>query len=276
MLKVSEDGKTSPEFLDILYSFANEDNNEKDSLISRRPVCPRCCRPVAVCLCPYLPESPVSIETNVFILQHPLEESRNLATVPILCECLPSEKVQIIKGKKFSPRRHPKVAEILKSSNTLLLFPDSEAADIETIPPAPDGQPYNLVLLDGTWGQAKGMFLHNEVFSWPKKIKLNHSCKSKFVIRTQPNDMSLSTLESTAIALAALERKPDIVDILTRPLEALCDFQIQHGACKHDSKVFKIENGLWNKTLKKKYLKKLEKDGTLGSPQIPNSEEQPS
>ncbi|XP_061173204.1 tRNA-uridine aminocarboxypropyltransferase 2-like [Saccostrea echinata] len=275
-MKVSEDGKTSPEFLDILYSFANEDDKEKDTAINRRPVCSRCCRPVAVCLCPYLPESPVSIETNVFILQHPLEESRNLATVPILCECLPSEKVQIIKGKKFSPRRYPKVAEILRSSNTLLLFPDSEAADIEAIPPAPDGQPYNLVLLDGTWGQAKGMFLHNEVFSWPKKIKLNHSCKSKFVIRTQPNDMSLSTLESTAIALAALERKPDIVNILTRPLEALCDFQIQHGACKHDSKVFKIENGLWNKTLKKKYLKKLEQDGTLGSSQIPNSKEQPS
>lgn len=51
------------------------------------------------------------------------------------------------------------------------------------------------------------------------------------------------------------------LQILTRPLEALCDFQIQHGACKHDSKEYKIENGLWHKTLKKKYLKKLGKDG---------------
>lgn len=52
----------------------------------------------------------------------------------------------------------------------------------------------------------------------------------------------------------------DFLQILSRPLEALCDFQLQHGACKHDSKVYKIENGLWNKTHKKKYLKKLEKD----------------
>lgn len=58
----------------------------------------------------------------------------------------------------------------MKSPNTLLLYPDSEAEDIEAIPQAPGGQPYNLVLLDGTWGQAKGMFLHNEVFSWPKKV----------------------------------------------------------------------------------------------------------
>ncbi|XP_048735863.2 tRNA-uridine aminocarboxypropyltransferase 2-like [Ostrea edulis] len=269
---MTEDGKSSPEFLDVLYSFANEDDEERGTVKTKRSVCLRCCRPIPVCLCPYLPEVPVSIETNVFILQHPLEESRNLATVPILCECLPSEKVQIIKGKKFSPRRYPGVAEILRSPNTLLLYPDSEAANVEDIPPAADDQPYNLILLDGTWGQAKSMFLHNEVFSWPRKVKLNHDSKSKFVIRTQPNDMSLSTLESTALALAALERKPEIADILTRPLEALCDFQIQHGACKHDSKVYKIENGLWHKTLKKKYLKRLEKDGTLGPSLISNSE----
>ncbi|XP_034326988.2 tRNA-uridine aminocarboxypropyltransferase 2 isoform X1 [Magallana gigas] len=258
---MTEDGKSSPEFLDILYSYANEEDEEIRVPQNKRPSCSRCSRPITVCLCPYLPEKPVAIETNVYILQHPLEESRNLTTVPILCECLPTDKVQIIKGKKFSLRRFPKVAELMKSPNTLLLYPDSEAEDIEVIPQAPGGQPYNLVLLDGTWGQAKGMFLHNEVFSWPKKVKLNHSTKSKFVIRTQPNDMSLSTLESTAVALAALERRPEIVDILSRPLEALCDFQLQHGACKHDSKVYKIENGLWNKTLKKKYLKKFEKDG---------------
>lgn len=63
----------------------------------------------------------------------------------------------------------------MKSPNTLLLYPGSEAEDIEAIPQAPGSQPYNLVLLDGTWGQAKGMFLHNEVFSWPKKVTISKS-----------------------------------------------------------------------------------------------------
>jgi len=46
--------------------------------------------------------------------------------------------------------------------------------------------------------------------------------------------------------------------VLTRPLEALCKFQMDYGAVQHDSKVYKIENGLWQKTLPKKMLKKLE------------------
>lgn len=49
--------------------------------------------------------------TLKFILKHLFfqitsKESRNLTTVPILCECLPTDKVQIIKGKKFSLRRY--------------------------------------------------------------------------------------------------------------------------------------------------------------------------
>ena len=66
--------------------------------------------------------------------------------------------------------RFPGLAELLRRPDTLLLYPGAEAVDIEAIPPAEEGHPYNLILLDGTWGQAKSMFLHNEVFSWPKKV----------------------------------------------------------------------------------------------------------
>ena len=52
--------------------------------------------------------------------------------------------------------------------NTLLLYPDTDAVDIRELPPLEAG--YNLVLLDGTWTQAKGMYLHNPLLHVPKKV----------------------------------------------------------------------------------------------------------
>ena len=36
-----------------------------------------------------------------------------------------------------------------------------------------------------------------------------------------------------------------VFQILTRPLEALCDFQIENGAVVHQSKEYLIKNGLY-------------------------------
>ena len=44
-------------------------------------------------------------------------------------------------------------------------------------------------------------------------MKLSNTGLSEYVIRTQPNDASLSTLECAAIALSLLEGKPDIREV---------------------------------------------------------------
>lgn len=49
---------------------------------------------------------------------------------------------------------------------------------------------------------------------------------SQYVIRTQPSDAAVSTVECAALALAALEDTPRIYDILVRPLTALCQHQV--------------------------------------------------
>ena len=47
--------------------------------------------------------------------------------------------------------------------------------------------------------------------------------------------------------------------ILTRPLVALCDFQLQHGAAQHHSREYKIENGLWTKQLPRSVQRRLQR-----------------
>lgn len=64
----------------------------------------------------------------------------------------------------------------MKQPNTLLLFPGPGAVDISELTPVGDDVSYNLVLLDGTWGQAKNMFISNPILHLPKKVTLRCKC----------------------------------------------------------------------------------------------------
>lgn len=64
--------------------------------------------------------------------------------------------------------KYPDLSEILQSSQSVLLFPGDDAVDIAELP-THDG-PYNLVVLDGTWTQARGMYANNPLLKVPKKV----------------------------------------------------------------------------------------------------------
>ena len=71
--------------------------------------------------------------------------------------------------------------------------------------------------------------------------------ESQFVIKTQPNNKCLSTVECVAHTLAIFENRPEIVEHLTKPLLAMCSIQISHGAVKHESKEFKKDVSTFTK-----------------------------
>jgi len=85
-------------------------------------------------------------------------------------------------------------------------------------------------------------------------VKITPEHPSYYVVRTQPHSECLSTVESVALCLSFLENKPELEDILVKPLVAMCAFQINHGAEKHDSKEEQILSG----TFKKKIPRKIE------------------
>ncbi|KAH9520238.1 DTW domain-containing protein 2 [Bulinus truncatus] len=239
---------------DLGDDFMKLDVFDDDCVSSKRATCERCKRPFSVCWCPYLPHQPLDIKTNIYILQHPYEESRCLRTVPMLQNSLVPGKCQVIIGKRFSHLRHPELLSVLNSPNTILLYPGDDAVDIISLD---TDKAYNLVLLDGTWPQAKGIYCQNAILKTLKKVQINFDQKSKYVIRTQPCDSALSTLETAAFSIATLEKKPDIFQTLTKPLVALCNFQLQHGAEEHQSKEYRVEHGLWTKPLPRSVQKRL-------------------
>ncbi|XP_077200482.1 tRNA-uridine aminocarboxypropyltransferase 2 isoform X3 [Paroedura picta] len=207
-------------------------------------------RPQKVCLCPFLPVNPLKVSTCLYIIQHPAEESRVLRTVPLLAACLPEEKCKLLIGRRFSEERYPELAHVCRNPNTLILYPGAGATNLEEVEFSSPNSCI-IVIIDGTWSQAKDIFFKNSLFRIPKQVQLRTSISSQYVIRTQPTNACLSTLECAALALAIMEKNDYIKETLLRPLQALCSFQLQHGAQIHHSKEYLLKNGLYDKPMPK-------------------------
>ncbi|KAF6736263.1 DTW domain-containing protein 2 [Oryzias melastigma] len=229
----------------------------------RRPTCLRCRRPQKVCLCPFLPSQPLEVSTCLYVVQHPAEESRVLRTVPLLATCLPQGKCNVIVGRRFNEEKHPELAAVCHDSRTLILYPGPKSQNLEELVQCRDvgAINHNVIIIDGTWSQAKNMFLKNSMFHLPKQVQLNRTLSSQYVIRTQPSNICLSTLECAAVALSVLERNDEIQEVLLRPLKALCSFQLQHGAQIHHSKEHLLKTGMYDKPMpkNKRKIKRMEK-----------------
>ena len=65
---------------------------------------------------------------------------------------------------------HPHLAEIVADKNTYLLYPDDDAVPIEDIPHLHGGASYNLIVLDGTWKQARGIYCKNKFLQNIQKV----------------------------------------------------------------------------------------------------------
>ncbi|KAA6424718.1 MAG: hypothetical protein FRX49_05385, partial [Trebouxia sp. A1-2] len=97
-------------------------------------ICDGCRRPRRVCLCAAYPSPPKATSGLVFILQHPLEHRRALATVPLLERSL--RDCLVVKDRKFQGGKHIDLDRVLQqvadgALKGFLLFPGpgSQALD---------------------------------------------------------------------------------------------------------------------------------------------------
>ena len=223
--------------MDVL-AFENVEFDSNESNESRRSFCDICERPQRTCWCDYVSKPKIKLnKTQIVILQHPNEHKRQIRTAKMLENGLENCQIFVRRKIKDVDKEEDRLKHWLKHPGAHVLFPKEDAKTPQELVKC--DEKIVLIVLDGTWDEAKKMYNWSPILQTLPKMKLDLNVKSLYVVKTQPNDKCLSTVECVAYAVSQLEQNPGLVEVLTKPLLALCSIQISHGAVKHDSKEFK-------------------------------------
>jgi DTW domain-containing protein YfiP len=183
-----------------------------------RATCARCRRPLPYCYCARLPN--LTSTTDVLFLQHPKERDKAIGTARIAHLSLPSST--LVEGIALD--EHRAVAPLLERDDVALLFPGPGARLAHEWAADP---PSTLVVIDGTWWQAKRVLERSPRLAALPRVSLAPSAPSNYRIRKAPSDLHLSTVEAVATTLGILEGAPEKFAEMLAPFELMVERQLK-------------------------------------------------
>jgi DTW domain-containing protein len=207
-------------------------------LASEKPAaeCPRCLKPEALCACGNI--AAIGNRIGLLILQHPQEQDRMLGTArlallhfenaalkiglswPSLAKALgrPADAQRwavLYLGSARAPTLAPGREIVLLDRKGLAAHPDPEPVL---------GEVEGVVVLDGSWAQAKALWWRNPWLLKCRRIVLAPKRPSRYgKLRREPRRDGLATIEAVGLVLARLEGKPEIEQLLERSFERMLD-----------------------------------------------------
>ena len=195
--------------------------------------CPRCLKPRSLCVCEGI--APIDSKVSLLILQHPQEQDRELGTARLTALHFKDALLKIglswpsltkILGRPTDPQRWAilylgsvKAKAVLPERDIVVVNKSGNAVDHED---SALREIEGIILLDGTWSQAKALWWRNGWMLKCKRVVLGPKRPSRYgKLRREPRSDGLSTIEAAAMLLARLERKPEIETALHASFERL-------------------------------------------------------
>lgn len=196
--------------------------------------CASCGKPKPLCIC----DSVTSIENRLplLILQHPQEQDRALGTARLTALHFKDAVLRIgLSWPSLAKALGHPVADPARWA--ILYLGSARASDFETDRPliALDrkgqmkerqrdvlAEIEGVVLLDGTWSQAKALWWRNPWMLKCQRIILGPAQPSRYGrLRREPRRDGLSTIEAAGLVIGQLERRPDIESALNQSFERM-------------------------------------------------------
>ena len=196
-------------------------------------ICANCSKPQPICICDRV--VPVQTRLRVVVLQHPQEDDAILGTAKLLTLTLPNSEIRV--GLSWASLDHALGTKNANRERWVVLA----AAKLPVeLPEHVKGQPVLLVdrkggvldverhglegviVLDGTWSQAKTLWWRNAWLLKLPRIVLTPREPSLYgKLRKEPRRDYVSTLEAVADVLPALGESAEIRETLRRLLRTL-------------------------------------------------------
>jgi DTW domain-containing protein len=204
--------------------------------------CPHCLKPRALCVCDLV--TPFDNRVALLILQHPQEQDRLLGSARLAAQHFKTAMFKIglswpslskLAGRETDPKRWAILylgslkAEALEPGRDIVVvsgkgeaLPDQDRAlrGIE-----------GIILLDGTWSQAKAMWWRNAWMLKCRRVLLARARPSRYgKLRREPRRDGLATIEAAAMLMARLEHDPKIEAALNTSFAKMLErYRAAHG-----------------------------------------------
>jgi DTW domain-containing protein YfiP len=196
--------------------------------------CPHCLKAQPLCVCDSA--APIENRLSLLILQHPQEQDRALGTARLAARHFPGAVVKIgLSWPSLSKALGRPVENPARWAILYLGSASAEALDAarEVIALTRKGEVAEnqraildriegVIVLDGTWSQAKALWWRNPWMLKCQRVILNPAQPSRYGhLRREPRRDTLSTIEAVGLLIAALEKRPDIAATLNASFERM-------------------------------------------------------
>ena len=183
-----------------------------------REVCLRCRRPRSVCWCEAITQVPS--QTRVVFIQHPREAKVPISTCRMAHLSLPNSELHI----GLSAVGNPALEALCAQPGVAVLFPSESATDVDALTVAPQ----TLVVVDGTWSNAKKVVEKCPLLSRLPRLKFFPDQPGNYRIRKEPEAHCLATIEATAFVLGRLEKSPTRFTPILTAFDAMVEKQLDY------------------------------------------------